>query len=82
MSLLPQSISKRLVDDYRQALKWWSVRWAALGAIVLPALNVVPASLPPEIQALFPPSVRAIVTGLWMIGFLLLRLWAQRHPNG
>jgi hypothetical protein len=79
---ISERLREQLVDDARQAWRWWSVRWAALGAIMLPLLQVLPPALPPELQALLPPSVRAITTGLWCIGFLILRVAAQGRRNG
>ena len=76
-----EHLKARLVADWRTIMKWWSVRWAALGAVLLPTLQVIPATLPPDLQALLPPSVRAIITGLWCLGFIVLRAWAQQRPN-
>lgn len=75
------SIQARLVADWRDASGWWSVRWAALGTILLPVMTVVP-SLPAEVQAMLPPSVRVIVTGLWSLVYIALRVTAQKKPGG
>jgi hypothetical protein len=70
----------RLVDDWHRALRLWSVRVNALGAIVLPLLTMVPA-LPVEIQALFPPAVRALLAALWCVAAIGARLIKQK-PGG
>jgi hypothetical protein len=72
-----KTLEKRLVADYATIVGWWSVRWAALGVVLLPIMTVVP-SLPLEVQALLPPSVRVIVTGLWSLLYIALRAWPQR----
>jgi hypothetical protein len=74
-------LKERLVDDWRQATKWWSVRINALGAILLPLLMMVP-SLPAEVQALFPPQLRAVLAALWCVAAIAARLIAQRKADG
>jgi hypothetical protein len=74
----------RLVADWRTITKFWSVRWNALGAIVLPLMQAVP-SMPPEVQALFPVAVRAIIAGLWCVIAIYFRVYVQpklSRPNG
>lgn len=73
-------IKSRLVADWRNASRWWSVRMNAIGALLLPLLTLVP-SMPPEIQAIFPPSVRAGLAAAWCIATIAVRLMAQR-TNG
>jgi len=75
------SIEEKLVDDWHELTHWWSVRWAAIGAVVLPAINLIPATLPPEAAALFPPSVRAIISCIWCLGYIVLRVMAQKKPG-
>jgi sugar phosphate permease len=67
----------RLIDDWHRALKLWSIRINAAGAIILPLLTMVPA-LPAEIQALFPPAVRAIIAALWCVAAIAARLVKQK----
>ena len=67
-----------LVEDWRNFHQWWSVRWNALGAVLLPALVMVP-SMPPEIQALIPAPYRAAAAALYMAGGIALRLMAQKR---
>lgn len=73
-------LKDRLIDDWSRALKLWSVRINALGAIILPLLTMVPA-LPAEFQALFPPAVRAIIAALWCAAAIAARLVKQK-PSG
>lgn len=75
------SFKDRLVDDWRDLLKWASVQWALLGTVVLPFLQFAPSSLPADVQAMLPPSVRATITGLWCIGFVVLRVWQQKQSG-
>lgn len=70
----------RFVADWQTIMKFWSVRWAALGTVLLPIMTVVP-SLPPEVQALLPPGVRVIVTGAWSLIYIVLRVWPQKKLN-
>jgi uncharacterized membrane-anchored protein len=71
----------RLVADWQTIIRFWSVQWAALGTILLPIMTVVP-SLPAEVQALLPPTVRVIVTGAWSLIYIALRVWPQKKLNG
>ena len=73
-------LKARLVDDWREASRWWSVRLNALGAILLPLLTMVP-SMPAEVQALLPPALRALLVALWCVASIAARLWAQK-PRG
>lgn len=73
-------IRDRLVSDWREASQWWSVRWNAVGAVVLPLMQAVP-SMPPEAQAIFPLPVRAAVAFLWCVTAIYFRVYAQK-PRG
>lgn len=75
------ALESRLVNDWRQASRWWSVRINALGAILLPLLTLVP-SMPGEIQALFPAPVRAILAAAWCVAAIIARMTAQKKHNG
>ncbi len=51
----------KLINNWRQSWRWWSVRVSALGAIVFAFLLAAPdqvlaiwSALPPEVQALVP----------------------------
>lgn len=67
----------RLVDDWRDFTRWWSVRMTALGALVSSLLIMVPA-MPAEIQALLPPGVRLVLVGLWAAASIYARVARQR----
>lgn len=71
------AIQARLVADWRQAASWWSIRWAMIGAILLPLLQMVP-DMPDAVQGIFPAAVRAILAGLWCIASIVSRLIAQK----
>lgn len=73
-------IEARLVADWRDALKWWSVRWNAAGAVLMPLLMSVP-SMPPEIQALLPESLRAVIAALWCSAAIGFRVWGQKSDG-
>lgn len=68
------------VDKWREAHRWASVRWAAIGAVVLPLMQMVP-HFPAEIQALLPVWLRAPVAGAWCLIFIVLRMRAQKGLN-
>lgn len=65
------------VDNWRKAAKFWSVRWAAIGAVLLPLMQMVPV-FPNEIQALLPLWLRAPIAGIWCIVFIAFRMTAQK----
>jgi hypothetical protein len=75
-----ERLKPRLIDDWRQAGKWWSVRWNAFGAVVLPLMQAVP-SMPAEVQAVFPLPVRAGVACAWCVIAIYFRVYAQKKPN-
>jgi hypothetical protein len=75
-----ENIKARLIEDWRQAGRWWSVRWNAVGIVVQPLMLMVP-SMPPEIQALFPLPVRLAVAGLWSAVAIYFRVYRQK-PGG
>lgn len=71
-------LEERLVTDWRDALKWWSVRWSAAGAVLMPLLMSVP-SMPDEIQALLPESIRAVIAAVWCAAAIGFRVWGQKN---
>lgn len=73
------NLRDRLVDDWCHAWRWWSVRMTALGGLLMSALAMIPV-LPVEIQALFPPSVRVAVAGLWVAASIYARV-AKQKPD-
>lgn len=74
------ALKARLVDDWCNATKWWSVRWNAVGAILLPLMTMVP-DMPDAVKEMFPTPVRAIVAGLWCVISIGFRVWAQGNKN-
>jgi hypothetical protein len=74
-------LKNRLVDDWRQASHWWSVRMNAIGALLLPVVTLVP-SMPVEVQALLPPAARAVLVALWCVASIAVRLIAQKPKSG
>lgn len=80
MRTLPAAVRARLVDDWREASRWWSVRINAVGVVLLPLLQMVP-EMPAPIQALLPPGARAIVAGLWCVVAIGARLFAQKRKG-
>lgn len=81
MTALLERLRARLIDDWREASRFWSVRMNAAGALLLPLLTMVP-SMPAEIQAMLPPTLRAILVGLWCVASIGARLFAQKPKNG
>jgi len=74
------AIQKRLVDDWRQAWRWWSVRMTAIGTLLGGALAIMP-SMPAEVQAMIPTKYRLIAVGLWAMASLYSRVAKQRAPG-
>lgn len=70
---IPGKLDDWLIENWRRAWTFLSVKWAALGAIVLPIMQLVP-SLPKEVQDILPVWVRAPVAFIWCVVFVLLRL--------
>ena len=73
-------IQKRLVDDWRDAKKWWSVRMNAIGIILYPFLIAVP-QLPDEVQELLPLKVRLVIAGAYSLLALLARIYMQKPKD-
>jgi hypothetical protein len=74
----------RLIDDWRTAHKFWSVRLQALGALVMAGLGVVSTEFPNVWNGL-PGDLREkapswLGTGLILCG-LMLRLMKQKKPD-
>lgn len=73
-------IRDRLIDDWNQAWRFWSVRMQALGALLTTLMVMVPA-MPPEIQALVPVKYRVIALGLWAAASIASRLIKQQPKS-
>lgn len=74
----------RLVDDWRMAWRWWSVRAAAVLGLLATALFAAPEtlvsvihSLPPELRGWLPPLAGPLLTA----AIVLIRLWKQGEPK-
>jgi hypothetical protein len=76
-----EQLKARLVDDWRDAGRWWSARMNAIGVILYPLLISVQA-MPPEAQAFFPLKYRAAAAGIYSLAALLARIYAQPKPGG
>lgn len=66
-------VKRKLVDDWRDAWKWGSMRLHAFGTLVAGFLLMVP-TMPMELQELVPPTYRAIGIGLWFLAGGYVRL--------
>ncbi|KTW01042.1 hypothetical protein NS355_02315 [Sphingomonas yabuuchiae] len=73
----------KLIADWRQSWRWWSVRVSAFGAMIFAFLLAAPdqalaiwAALPPEVQALI-PNAKEIGLAL-TIAALVVRVMRQK----
>jgi hypothetical protein len=71
-----ENLKSRLVADWRTIMKFWSVRMAAIGAILYPLLISVQA-MPPEVQAIFPLKYRALAALIFQMASLYVRVVVQ-----
>lgn len=74
-------LSDRLVDDWRDWHKWWSVRFAAVWAILMGILAAAPNELPALINGIPDPWRTWIPAPVAIFCFALptlLRLWSQQ----
>jgi len=70
---IPGKLDDWLIENWRRALHFLSVKWALLGTVVLPIMQLAPV-FPKEVQELLPVWVRAPVAGIWCILFIVFRL--------
>lgn len=73
----------KLVDNWKRAWRWWSVRLSAAGAVVMGVAEVAGhswASLPPELRDTL-PHAQTIGLGLF-IASALARLIQQETNDG
>lgn len=61
------------IENWRRALHFLSVKWALLGTVVLPVMQLAPV-FPKEIQELLPLWLRAPIAGVWCLLFIVFRL--------
>lgn len=78
------AVSARLVDDWRDAWKWASVRLAALGGMIAAVAAAAPGfarelwdQLPGEVRSTLPVWAPVLVTALPII----VRLYKQGKPD-
>jgi hypothetical protein len=70
------AVQSRLVTDWRTITRFWSVRMAAIGAILYPLLISVQV-MPPEVQAVFPLKYRAAAAVIFQLASLYVRVVVQ-----
>lgn len=75
-----ERVKRRLVDDWRQAWRWWSVQLHLAGTVLASLLLLVP-QMPAEMQALLPPRLRLVLVGVWAVAGLAARLVKQGGSN-
>lgn len=68
---------EHLIPEWRMAKHWWSVRWNAVGAIILPLMQAVP-EMPDTVQQALPVAVRATIAALWCMIAIYFRVYAQK----
>ena len=75
----------RLLPDWRQAWRWWSVRVSALGALLAAIALLAPdvvgavwAALPPELLAKLPRNVAMAVPLGLELATIIARITRQR----
>lgn len=63
----------KLVADWRKAYKWWSVRLAALLAV----MPIVWMNLPPDVKAMIPDGWHIWIVSMVSLGVIVGRLKDQ-----
>lgn len=78
----------KLIEDWRQGWRWWSVRTSAIGAILSGLALALPDSLlavwhllPPGIAVMLPQGFFAIAPLLLFVGTLVSRFIRQREDR-
>lgn len=78
----------KLLPDWRKARHWWSVRFAALGALVtgLPilapdALQALWNSAPAEVRQLLPAHIGRAITCALFVAVIVARIIKQRKSH-
>lgn len=74
-------MTDRLVDDWRDCLRWWSVRWMAFTGLVLEFVQLAPV-IPPEIMQVIPQPWGHIVPAVWTALGIFARLYKQKIKDG
>lgn len=79
-----EKLEAKLVNNWRNAWKWWSMRLNLIASVAVAYLLSSPElilttlnQLPPEMRAFFPPAIGfvlfAVVAGV--------RIWKQKNPK-
>lgn len=80
-----QSVCERLklqlVEGWRSAWRWWSMRLHVIGTLIAGAILLVP-QMPAEVQALIPIEWRAAAIALWFILGVVARVMQQSPRAG
>ena len=83
-----KALEKRLVDDWCLAWRWWSLRFNAVGLLILGAVNFDPAAvmwiwngMPPYVRIHIPPSVLTTISWVLFLLAMLSRMVKQKPPE-
>jgi hypothetical protein len=78
----------RLVDDWRNVWRWWSVRFNALGLAILAWVSIDPVSvlyvwslLPDDVRAILPPGFPLYI-GIGLFALSMLARVVKQKPHG
>lgn len=71
-----ERLKARLVDDWVEFARWWSVRMTALGGILGGVLAAMPA-MPAEVQAAVPVKFRVAAIAVWSVASIITRVVKQ-----
>jgi hypothetical protein len=71
------TLHDRLIEDWRSAWRFWSIRMQLAGTMISGLLVMVPA-MPAEIQELVPLKYRVVAIGLWAVASIGARLIKQK----
>lgn len=74
----PYEMKIKLIEEWRSAWRWWSMRLAAVGSIAVAYVLAYPDillstlnALPPEMRAVFPPAIGFVLFALVSIARLV-----------
>ena len=77
LRILNSQLKSRLVEDWRQAYRWFSVQLHAFALLYLSLYTVMPV-FDPHVAALLPSPMQAPVITTYAVLGILARLIAQR----
>lgn len=82
-----RKIANFLVDNWKQAWRWWSLRFNALGLVILSWVSFDPVSvlavwnlMPPHVRAFLPPNFLTFI-GLALFGLSMLARMVKQKPK-